>query len=490
MKYKLFLDRLNSNSIKVIKTTSVLNSRIKLLYLIEIANFIGYSNRMKQLTFLIILSSFFIQDLSAQDPQSQNVNLLYHAFDESLEVNYRDSRYSEIWGFTEDERDYAVIACTYGHYIYDITDPVNTYLADSVAGVVQGFSSNWRDYHDYNGYLYAVDDSGPSGLQIMDISTLPVEATLVYESDTLFSKAHNIFIDTAAAILYLCGADIGNLALFSLENPTDPELIGIYNDWNYIHDTYVKNGIAYLDAAWTQKLHVVDFSDPYNPVELGNLSGYPDAGATHSGWLSDDEQTYVLIDETYNSDIKTVDVSDFTDMTALDVFAVDVDSAMAHNVMIKGDHAYVSYYNSGFQLFDISDPTDVQRVAWYDTYDGGLDGGFRGAWGVYVFTDKNKVIISDRLSGLYVLEVDLPVPSSIELLVNEFRITPNPINEYFKLDSELEIENVRLMDMNGRVFYLENDDGIYNTSQLAAGNYILSAQISGQEVLKKIIIIE
>ena len=39
-----------------------------------------------------------------------------------------------------------------------------------------------RDYHDYQGYLYAVSDEGAASLQIIDISTLPDSASVVYDS--------------------------------------------------------------------------------------------------------------------------------------------------------------------------------------------------------------------------------------------------------------------------------------------------------------------
>jgi len=324
----------------------------------------------------------------------------------------------------------------------------------------------------------------------MDISDLPNSVSLVYESDTLFSKAHNVFIDTSAAVLYLCGSDIGHLAVFSLTDPVKPVLIDVYDEWNYIHDIYVRNGIAYLESAYIKTMYAVDFTDPANPINLGSLADYPDAGVTHSGWLSEDGQTYVLLDETYYAGIKTVDVSDLTDMTVLDIFSVNVDSSMAHNVIVKENYAYVSYYNNGFQLFDISDPSNAERYAWYDTYDGGKNGDFRGAWGVYVFPDKNKVIISDRQSGLYVLEVIFPAVDIENVEAFSWQISPNPVDDYFQIESNSLIEEVRLIDLSGRVFFLENDEDVYEVSHLPAGSYIFRAKIEGHDVAEKVILLD
>ena len=104
---------------------------------------------------------------------SQNVDLLYQWHDTSITVNYRDSRYSDVWGLVHNGREYAVMGSTYGVHVFDVTDPANVYHADSAAGADQGYWMNHRDYKDYKGYLYAVCDEGSSTLQIYDLSYLP-----------------------------------------------------------------------------------------------------------------------------------------------------------------------------------------------------------------------------------------------------------------------------------------------------------------------------
>ena len=61
-----------------------------------------------------------------------------------------------------------------------------------------------RDYHDHNGYLYAVCDEGESSLQIIDLSFLPDSVHVVAENDSTFARVHNIFIDEDNALLYAC----------------------------------------------------------------------------------------------------------------------------------------------------------------------------------------------------------------------------------------------------------------------------------------------
>ena len=57
---------------------------------------------------------------------------------------------------------------------------------------------------------------------------------------------------------------------------------------------------------------------------------------------------------------------------------------------------YVSWYEAGVLVFDITDPTGR-----YDTYAGPLDP-VTGCWGVYPFLGPDRILASDTESGLYV----------------------------------------------------------------------------------------
>ena len=138
--------------------------------------------------------------LIAQTGQSQgtsNIELIYNWTDASFPAsNDFGNVYNEVWGFVQDEREYAVIGTTWGTHIFDVTDPSNIYMADSIAGAFQGGGVVHRDYHDYAGHLYMVCDegTGQSTLQIADLSYLPDSVHVVYDKMEPLNKAHNIFI--------------------------------------------------------------------------------------------------------------------------------------------------------------------------------------------------------------------------------------------------------------------------------------------------------
>jgi hypothetical protein len=250
---------------------------------------------MQKLIFIFFLFLFVFKGFSQV---SQNVNLLYHWNDTSITLNFRDARYSDVWGFAQGGKEYAVIGSTFGTHVFDVTVPANTYQCDSVGGAFQGFGVNHRDYKDYNGYLFGVCDEGPSTLQIFDLSFLPDSISKVYDSDALFIKAHTIFIDTIAARLYVCGPTGGNaLSIYSISNPVSPQLLAHYNGVTYVHDIYVRNDTAYMNCG--NGLYIADFQNPLAPIPLGSLTGYPDQGYNHSGWLNTAGDVYVFCDETY-----------------------------------------------------------------------------------------------------------------------------------------------------------------------------------------------
>ena len=180
---------------------------------------------------------------------------------------------------------------------------------DFVAGKYAGNQAIHRDFHDYNGYLYAVCDENSSSLQIMDLSYLPDSVHLVYDSDSLIIRAHNIFIDTANAKLYGCAVatSLGfhALSVYDLSNPVYPELIYNYDEVGHVHDAYVYNDTAFLNCG-NDGLRVIKSHSQGFAYELSSLTVYPDKGYNHSGWISGDKKTYIMCDETPSMKIKVL----------------------------------------------------------------------------------------------------------------------------------------------------------------------------------------
>ena len=147
----------------------------------------------------------FILSLHFSYSQGNNVTLLSQWSDSSLPPVYDgESVYNEVWGITKDGIEYAIIGSRMGTHIFRVNASNQLVEIDFVMGKHTGSDAIHRDYHDYQNYLYAVCDEGPSSLQIMDLSFLPDSVSVIYDDDSLITRSHNIFIDTAYSKLYSC----------------------------------------------------------------------------------------------------------------------------------------------------------------------------------------------------------------------------------------------------------------------------------------------
>ena len=370
--------------------------------------------------FLLILP-FFAQG------QATEATLLGHWHDETITPAFFDNPYHDVWGTLINGKEIGIISSTDGFHFFDLSgaNPVAEPSAFIGATAIGSFISH-RDFKVYQNYLYAVADEGPSALQIFDMSGLPDSVTQVYESNEFIVTCHNIFIDEDNARLYAVGGNGFTVRILSLADPENPTLMRSFPNADlaipYVHDCYVRDNIAYLNAG-SEGLWVVDFTDPNDPQLLGTMTSYPQQGYNHSGWLSDDGQYYYLCDETHGTDIKVVDVSDLSDIHV--VATMDAESTpnqIVHNIIIQDDLLYASYYYDGLQVFDISNPLAPRQVAYYDTYDGPNTNYFAGAWGIYVLP-SGRPLISDMNTGFYFFE-PIEIPANISII---------PSTDYFDI---------------------------------------------------------
>ncbi|MDG2369836.1 MAG: choice-of-anchor B family protein [Flavobacteriales bacterium] len=430
---------------------------------------------MKYVTF------FFVFSLSFYYPQSENVSYLDSWTTTGLPVTSDgESVFNEVWGFVQGGLEYAVIGSTAGTHVFLVNQ--NDEL-DSI-GFVQGkhvsTDAVHRDYHDHNGYLYAVCDEGSSSLQIIDLQFLPDSLSLVYDNDSLMVRVHNIFIDSSKSKLYACGVTKLNggfpMSVYDISSPTEPNFLSNYEFVNYVHDAYVRNDSAYLNCG-SEGLVVADFSIPSMPIPLGSLEFYPDKGYNHSGWLSEDAKTYVLCDETKSMRVKVLDVSDLSDIKVASLFTTGFyDETLPHNVILKNGIAYISYYNDGLQIFDVRDVNLPKRVGYYDSYQGSNLGLYRGVWGVYSNLPSGRLLISDRKNGLFLLGFNPPPQINSD---ESFLIFPNPASNYIYFnhthlgDPDYIIEVFNSLGQLVDSFNGYQDFMFIDVSNYSIGNYIL-----------------
>lgn len=346
--------------------------------------------------------------------QSDNVSLFASWSLDDLATNGLGGRYNDVEGLEVNGREYAIVGSTEGTHIIDVTDSASAMEIHFLPGADGGSFVTHRDYHVLETVLYAVCDQGASTLQIWDLANLPDSPIVLYDDDEFVERAHNVFVDDATLTLYLASSKsaglITPLLALDVNNPTQPTLVADLSTWiDGCHDLF-----AWNDTVWVNGSGVVRVLD-MNPTPhlIGSLDDYPFQGGNHSGWWDPEKDVYVFADETHGSPLKVVNASDVTDLQVLSLLSSETaDNAIPHNLMMRDDLVFVSYYHDGLQVFDLRDPANPHKVAWYDTYLPDHHDGYAGAWGVHSALPSGRVLISDVQSGLFVLNIE---PDSMAL---------------------------------------------------------------------------
>ncbi len=394
---------------------------------------------MKKTIFLSI--AFFCAVFSSQAQQALNLTRIARWDNASLPI--RDSlQYNDCWGFEKNGREYAVLGSLTKTHFIEIT---NTPTLTEVANFTLGANSIWRDYKYYKGYMYGVADEGSEGLRVYNTNNINTtgtgRVTLAHSNTTAFLRCHNIWIDTTAGRLYCAGtnstARFDGIIVFDIKtNPASPVICGNFplrtstsSSSGYVHDVHVHNGKMYCSHIYVGRMDVYNVAavnswQPGNAVittvpRLGYIK-VPNSGYNHSSYLTEDKTKLIMAEETHGRPLTIVDVTDPTSISALSTIysctecptgqtlAPNNTGSLVHNPFVKGNLAFLAYYHEGLVVYDISNPSVPVKVAYYDTdYPNRSThyADYYGAWGTYPYFSSGKIIASDVLNGLFVLNL-------------------------------------------------------------------------------------
>ena len=335
-------------------------------------------------------------DLAPRSVRIPADNVILHA------VLDQHDTYSDIWGYTApDGREYALLGTHAGVAIVDVTDR----RASREVAFVPGPVSSWRDIKTYGDHMYVVNEAG-GGMQI--VSLADPASPVVEGSWSAFITAHNLYIDEARGLVFIAGRDrSGGVLLGSLDTPAVPAFVGRW-DGGYVHDVFERDGILYASAIYAGRLFLIDVTDPATPELFGAVGPYPDA-FTHNAWPTADGSHVLTTDERAGAALRMWDITDPASPSFSGLWRPPSGhTSIPHNVLVKGNLAFVSWYTAGIRVLDVSDPDRMQEVAWYDTFPSSDVGAFAGCWGVFPYFPNSPglFIASDIHHGLFVLELE------------------------------------------------------------------------------------
>ncbi len=452
---------------------------------------------MKKYTLLLLLA---LLAYSSSAQISFNMEKLGQYDDNTIPDNGSDqTAYSDIWGYANNGREYAIMGSASYIHFFDVTNPTVPYLLDEIPG---GDTTTWRDIKTYGNYAYAVSDGTSEGMMIFDLSYLPDSVVLVNQTNDFFDRCHNVFIDEPNGRLYAVGTNTLNNGVHVLDiatDPVNPIQIGNAPLTSYVHDIYVRDNIAYCSHG-NNGYFIWDYNDASQPTLMASMvtNGY-----NHSSWLSEDGSFAVFAEEVprglplgiadlsnlQNGFIEADNYFQFPLITDDNVFNTP------HNPFILGNYAIVSYYEDGVQVIDISDPSNPILAGYFDTFPNNNNyAGYFGCWGVYPYLPSGNIIASDRKYGLHVLRFTEGLTSTKdEFSANDVSIFPNPSSGLFNiLINEVKGEHpiFEVIDLSGKEVYRQN---IISTSMtvdlsfLPNGFYFSKIIIGEKEVVTKLV---
>lgn len=454
----------------------------------------------KYILFYFLLAISF----QVQGQESMNVTLYDKWDNDSLPHNGSDQTFNEVWGYAADGREYAILGSAAFVHFFDVTNPSNIKLLTEFAG---GDTTTWRDMKTYEDRAYSVSDFTHEGLMIYDLSDLPNSVTLVSQTTEFFSSSHNIYIDEANGRLYSVGTDSMSQGVVILDIATDPDNpieIGKVQlpGGGYIHDIYVKDNIAYASHG-NNGFYIWDFNDPTTPVLLASsvTNGY-----NHSSWLSEDGSFVLFAEEVPRGlPLGIMDISDIANNSIQPVNyfkqpllqdTSETDNT-PHNPYIKGNYGYVSYYEDGLQIWDLTDPLNPILAGYYDTFPFNNNyGGYWGCWGTYPYLPSNIILASDRKYGLHTLSFDLNPVSNEDLnqVVLDAHIYPNPSNGIFNIhivDENTQPYSLEILDVSGKLLerfeFTQAREQVQLTT-FSSGFYFGKITMDGKVKVEKLVI--
>jgi len=294
-----------------------------------------------------------------------------------------------------------------GLYTIDVTNPMQPMLLGHQPDSDRDTRSNDVAIVDgNNGRRYALIADSP--VRIVDV-TNPLD---LQPAGQINLGAHTLFTETRnGSTRAYFGSFDGTTPVYDITDPTHPARLGAFDTGaSYVHDLFVQDGIAYLNAS-ERGLYVVDYNVPATPTLLGRWQSAHKH--SHSTWVTTVNGRRVAIhgEELYDAYASIIDVDPASPQFMTEISTYQTREYISiHNFTGVGTKAYFTHYQDGVRVLDLANPEQPQLVGYYNTWDP-LDptasrGFFGGAIGLDVDAARKLIFVVDLARGFLVLRDD------------------------------------------------------------------------------------
>ena len=352
---------------------------------------------------------------------------------------------SDLWVWeAPDGRDYAIVGSWGGPgiaYFYDVTDPTNMELVDTV-------QVDARTVNDVkisaDGRIGVLSREGASnrrnGIVILDVSNPRDVRILSTFDDQLTGGVHNVFVYDNHVYAVNNGR---RFDVINIEDPANPRRVSRFetdSPGRSVHDVWIRDGIAY-QAGVTDGVIMIDVGgggdtggSAENPVEIGRVEQI--TGWNHFAFPFESQSAgkfYVFAgDETFWSNPLIEDTGAFNPENRVPeraggwIHVVEFDDPAnpqevarykvgdygVHNYWVDWDEEimYVAYYQGGLRVLDVSGEllgdlyAQGREIASFYSYDPqGHIPNAPFAWGPQ--PHKGTIFFSDDHNGLWAVRL-------------------------------------------------------------------------------------
>lgn len=337
----------------------------------------------------LIAGLLILITVGAQSRPNFNVEMI-----DSVHINGTEG----CWGYVDSVgNEYALICASNRLEIWNVTRPESAVLVKTIPAA----GSDLKQVRTLSHYAFAVNQ-GNAGLQVIDLQNPSIAATVNnYQTLSMQGGAHTVHIDGQYAYLGMNGNSPYSWRIIDIQDPLNLVEVGRYMTTNtggfsQSHDSYVKGNIAYI-AFLGGGFSIVDIRTKSLPAKISDVS-YPDA-FTHNCWTTEDGQYLFTTDEQPGGHLRVWDVRHPENPDSLRQVAEWMPSGITsiiHNVQVKGDYAYISYYADGVVILDIEDPTQPIEVGHYDTAPfAAPSGNYVGCWDIFPYFPSGTLVASN-----------------------------------------------------------------------------------------------
>lgn len=406
---------------------------------------------------------------------------------------------NDSWGWTDpiDGKEYALIGLNNGTTFIDISQPSSPVYLGKLP--THTSNSQWRDIKVYGNYAFIVSEAGGHGMQVFDLTNLRTvnNPPIVFSEDAHYSgfgSAHNIVINPNQPFAYAVGTQTfnGGPHVVDISDPLNPVFAGGYGNDSYTHDAQVitYNGPdtdyigkeIYIGSNETEVV-ILDVTDKTNILNISNFS-YSNSGYTHQAWLTEDH-TYLLLGDEFDEiqfgfNTRTI-ILDFTDLDN-PTFHTDYlanTSSIDHNGYTKDDHFYLASYTAGLRVIDITDISNQNftEIGFFDTFPLNDDLGFSGLWNVYPYFDSGNIVLSDINTGFYLVKNSNLSTDTFDDSTS-VSIYPNPTSDFVNINViDESLNSVQVFDSLGRLVFsstnLKTNSLRIDVSHYSTGIYVM-----------------